>query len=375
MCTGLEVTSPNHKMLDSTRRLLVVALSILSLLGAPPCFAQTVPVETRTSPVDERPPPVAIPAPSGTQSERGIAASIIKAWLETAPPVEPPRMAQVLDAYAVFEIRAIESELGAQLTNSHDYSEREKLAALVAKLELALQAIAPDRYKLGRPALENKNECLDDPYDDACSDRLDGFAAAAHNLSSGWACWRLLTALKRKGPQFRQGYLDWWHKHANASDKCEQPPRPPRCLIAKCWGGDSGYRFGVAFRPAVQLGATFGDGLGFSDEKADFAGQFSGSLGLRSFFWDDAVDLHLGLGIGTSSAKSAPATEEATGASKTQAFLLFQVGIAAWNGIAGVSYLRTMDPRSGGPDDGHGISLFVDAAAAERIAASLASSP
>lgn len=349
--------------MNMTFQACTLSILVLLLSARDVCAQATIP--------DPQPPQVAAPASINAEAmaaSRPDPKTLIDSWVSAQPPMTADMLAEELPMYFADDVRMWAPEIVEQYAAEPNLERRQRLKALQDALELALAKVSPERYTPNSARMQQFNTCYTDPYQGVCNDRLAGFSVAAANLNDEKPCWKLLNKLQRStGSSFRDGYLDWWHRHKDQSDKCENP-EPARCKVGWC---SDGYETGVSFRPAVQLGATFGEGLGFSADDATVAAQFSGSLGARVFFFNDAIDVHTGIGIGTSSSDAPDSGTEAPAGgdtdSKTAAFILFQVGVGIMKGFFGISYIRTVDPRKGGPDPGNGLSLFVDAAAVERL--------
>jgi len=216
--------------------------------------------------------------------------------------------------------------------------------------------------------------CYRNIGDPRCTSRLAGFAAAAFALNvKTYACGTGLVEYgSNKSGAFQAGYVEWWKVNGTNVDRpCVPPTRPPRCFVAWCFGGNDGYKYGVALRPSVELGGTFGSGLGFSSESGGASFQFSGSVGARFFMFDDAIDLHFGFGIAASTANSEASSNmnssPAGAANSTKGFLVMSPGLGVWNGLFGINYIHTFDPFTSGRGTGNGVGISADVASVERI--------
>jgi hypothetical protein len=284
----------------------------------------------------------------------------VDSWLCAAEAPTAETMAKDLGGLSLQRLKNYNQSIETAIETATALTRLDRAKLLLGNLYAALEQLDATTYPPDSNALR-ASECWENPKAAACDSRFGGFSAAAQNRLARKECWESLYKLgETRGTQFRAGYLDWSKKHV-PSPVCEKPPTPPRCLVAWC---SISNKYGLGFRPAIQLGGTFGDGLGFAKRDGAFAGQLSASLGLRFFFASDKLDLHAGLGIGTSTASVA--TVEGESNDKTAAFLLTQLGVGAYNGMFGAAWLHAFDPRGGG-GHGNGVSLFVDAVAVERL--------
>lgn len=237
------------------------------------------------------------------------------------------------------------------------------LTALQAQLAAQQSKVAPGDYSIN---LLQHDACFTGAANTTCGTRLGGFAVAAWARSASRSCGATLDKYGRtKEAAFRVGFLDWWHAQVDTGDKCETPMRPARCIIGYCWGGD-GYKNGIAFRPATELGGSLGRGLGFSDVNGGASFQFTGSVGARLFFLDDALDVHASFGVATATATSSSGTGTAGSAGQSHGFFVLAPGVGIWNGLFSVNYIHTMDPFAG-QGSGNGVGIFADTAAIERF--------
>jgi hypothetical protein len=306
--------------------------------------------------------PDAAPTASETTRSTPMIEQRIAGWIDAAEAPTPELIASALGGLSTTDFQAYRESLEAAIRRETALTRLDRAKLVLGNFYLALQKLEPVAYPPESTAFRSST-CWNRPHSTPCDSRFGGFSAAARNRVDGKECWESLETLGRtKGVQFRVGYVDWWKKHVEPNESCEKPPTPARCLVAWC----PSYKYGLGFRPSIQLGGTFGDGLGFTKEDAKFAGQLSASLGIRFFFFSDALDVHGGFGIGTSTASVA--TADGGSEDRTAAFLLSQLGIGAFNGMFGLAWLHSFDPRSGG-GSGNGISVFVDAVAVERLVA------
>ena len=235
----------------------------------------------------------------------------------------------------------------------------DRLIGLEGQLAKIEAEINPGSYSL---SVLREDECFNGNINDPqCQSRLAGFARAAWAFHNRYTCGGSMSLLaqNRLAP-FRVGFVDWWRAKVDPREECEAPPKPTRCLVGWCWGGDDQYKYGIALRPALELGGSLGKGLGFSDVNGGATFQFSGSIGARFFFFHDAVDLHASFGIAASSSSSSSPGDQARG------FLVFSPGVGLWNGLFSVNYIRTFDPFTS-LGSGNGIGIFADTVAIERV--------
>lgn len=234
------------------------------------------------------------------------------------------------------------------------------LEGQLAKIETSL---SPASYTL---TVLKDDECFNKNNRGAeCQTRLAGFARAAWTFSNEYTCGATMARFnKTKVAEFRVGFADWWKTHMDQNDKCEPPPKPTRCIVGWCWGGDDQYKHGVSLRTALELGGTLGKGLGFSDQNGGATFQFTGSVGTRLFFFHDTFDLHASFGIATSTSSST--TGSGSSGAQSRGFLVLSPGVGFWHGLFSVNYIHTFDPF-GSQGSGNGLGVFADTVAIERV--------
>jgi hypothetical protein len=222
------------------------------------------------------------------------------------------------------------------------------LRSIVSKIASTVSASTYSRARLEGDA------CFKEDTGADCDSRLGGFALAAYALKTTQECWVAIRDAGTKSEGFRAGYFDYWKEAGPADAKCLPPPTPVRCKIAVCWDNN---RVGIGLRTAVELGGTFGSGLGFGEDRAA-SFQFQGTIGFRAFFLSDLIDAHGAFGIGAN-----PSSDVEGDAS----FLVLALGPGFWNGLAGVHYLHTFDPFDGGRGSGNGVAIYADLGSLDRV--------
>ena len=255
----------------------------------------------------------------------------------------------------------------AQCAPTKSKADHARLAALDRTLAELEESVAPNHYRV---AFLQADACYNGG--DVCDTRLAGFAQAARKRQDpSLSCWAALAALNGTPGPFRSGFADYW-KAQDPQAECDRPPTPTRCLVAWCFGGlGDPYEYGLALRASIELGVPLGAGLGFSESTGGVTFQVSGSLGVRFFFFDDAWDVHGGLGIAGAAASSprdtSAGSEDTSTSNEGHGFLVVSPGFGFWNGLFAVNYIHTFDPFTS-LGSGNGVGIFVDATAVERVA-------
>jgi hypothetical protein len=253
------------------------------------------------------------------------------------------------------DVAVVRRQINEMKQASADPNELDALGGVETQLAALVSTAEPTTYPPGRFLVPDA--CYKPTLAPECDHRLGGFAVAAFERANGYECWE---GVENRNGEFVDGYIAWWKRHADPTmdaKKCVPPPMPARCFVAYC---SPHYKTGVAFRPSADIGTTAGKGLGFNDGK--LAAQLAGTVGARFFWWSDAVDVHSALGIATSSTSG--------DGKNASPYLLLHAGLGFYNGLFAISYMHTFDPFENfpaGSRSGDGVSIYVDAAAVQRI--------